>query len=88
VEIRELFSQQLSSAEPVCFETRHRRKDGIIIDVEITGMPVQIQGKWVLFNSARNITERKAMEMALQQSLEHQRRLTGFNVLLSEVNQA
>jgi hypothetical protein len=46
------------------------------------------EGKWVLFKSARNIAERKALEMALQQSLEHQRRLTGFNVLLSEVNQA
>jgi len=41
-----------------------------------------------LFKSARNIAERKALEMALQQSLEHQRRLTGFNVLLGDVNQA
>jgi diguanylate cyclase (GGDEF)-like protein/PAS domain S-box-containing protein len=88
VELREAISQQFSLAKPLCFETRHRRKDGTIIDVEITGMPVQIQGKWVLFNSARNIAERKVMEMALQQSLEHQRRLTGFNILLGEVNQA
>ena len=41
-----------------------------------------------MFKSARNIAERKALEMALQQSLEHQRRLTGFNVLLGDVNQA
>jgi PAS domain S-box-containing protein len=82
VEFRELISQQLSLAKPLCFETRHRRKDGTIIDVEITGMPVQIQGKWVLYNSARNITERKAMELALQQSLEHQQRLTKAGYLL------
>jgi diguanylate cyclase (GGDEF)-like protein/PAS domain S-box-containing protein len=39
-------------------------------------------------SSILDITERKAMELALQQSLDHQQRLTNFNILLGEVNQA
>ncbi|HUW98070.1 MAG TPA: EAL domain-containing protein [Acidiferrobacter sp.] len=70
------------------FETSHRRKDGSVLTVEISRTPIQIQGKWVLFSSSRDITKRKALEHSLQASLAYQRQLTNFNILLSEANQA
>jgi|GEM_PF-505924 diguanylate cyclase (GGDEF)-like protein/PAS domain S-box-containing protein len=86
-ELLENIAQQFAMQEPLRFEARFQRKDGTIIDVEINGLPVQIQGQWVLFDSARAITERKVLEASLQRSLEHQQQLTSFNILLSEVNQ-
>ena len=47
------------------FESRHRRKDGRIIDVEVSGFPLQLDGKPVLFNSSRDITCRKLVEEKL-----------------------
>ena len=48
--------------QPRRFETRHRRKDGSVIDVEISSKSVQIDGRILLYNSARDITARKAAE--------------------------
>jgi diguanylate cyclase (GGDEF)-like protein/PAS domain S-box-containing protein len=81
-------AQQFASLEPQSFETQLRRKDGSCFDVEIRTNPIQIHGQWVLFASARDITERKRLEAELQESLAHQTRLTQFNILLSEANQA
>ncbi len=47
------------------FETRHRCKDGRIIDVEVSSFPLELGGKSVLFNSSRDITERKKLEVQL-----------------------
>jgi diguanylate cyclase (GGDEF)-like protein/PAS domain S-box-containing protein len=47
------------------FETRHRRKDGSIIDVEISSIPLRIEGRTVLFNSSRDISQRKKAEEQL-----------------------
>ena len=47
------------------FQTRHRRKDGTIFDVEVSGFPLELDGKPVLFNSSRDITERKLAEAEL-----------------------
>ena len=57
------------------FETRHRRKDGVIVDVEVSGFPLELDGKPVLFNSSRDITERKCMEDTLRQRESYQRAL-------------
>jgi diguanylate cyclase (GGDEF)-like protein/PAS domain S-box-containing protein len=48
------------------FETRHRRKDGTIIEVEVSSFPLDLEGKPVLFNSSRDISERKQAEHQLQ----------------------
>ncbi|HEY9198560.1 MAG TPA: PAS domain S-box protein, partial [Gammaproteobacteria bacterium] len=48
------------------FETRHRRQDGIIFDVEISGMPLVLDGQPVMFYSSRDITERKAAEESIK----------------------
>jgi len=50
------------------FETRHRRKDGVIIDVEVNAKAISYGGKTVLWNSARDITERKQAEQELKRS--------------------
>ncbi|MBD3557817.1 PAS domain S-box protein, partial [Planktothrix sp. FACHB-1355] len=50
------------------FETKHRRKDGSIYDVEISANNVIIDGKEVNFCICRDITERKNLERALEAS--------------------
>ena len=50
---------------PARFETRHRCKDGTLIDVEIHAKAVEISGETFLYNSSRDITERKRHEEAL-----------------------
>ncbi len=50
------------------FETVHRRKDGALIDVEISSSGVEIDGQAFLFASSRDITERKRAEQALTDS--------------------
>jgi len=61
-ERQRLLDLQFSRAERTVFETRHRCKDGRIIDVEVSGYALQIDGQPLLFNSSRDITARKAAE--------------------------
>lgn len=50
------------------FETRHRRQDGEVIDVEINTVGVDVDGIPLLFCSARDITARKYAENQLLQA--------------------
>lgn len=50
------------------FETRHRRKDGTFIDVEISTSGSVFGGKKLVFCICRDISERKAAETALLES--------------------
>src|SRR5271169_181120 len=50
------------------YETIGLRKDGTIIDVEISTMPLEQDGKQVLFCSSRDITDRKRAEESLRES--------------------
>jgi diguanylate cyclase (GGDEF)-like protein/PAS domain S-box-containing protein len=52
------------------FETRHRRKDGTMIHVEVTGCPTVLDGHRVLYEASRDITKRKRVEETLRESLE------------------
>lgn len=49
-------------------ETVHRRKDGSLINVEISVTGEEIEGQGLLFCSSRDITERKKSEVALHRS--------------------
>ena len=58
--------QQLAHRGRSEFESRHRRKDGSVFDVEISGYPLELDGRPVLFNSSRDITARKQAEAELR----------------------
>ena len=49
------------------FETRHRRKDGRVIDVELKNTSVWYDGEKLIFCLCRDITERKETERRMQQ---------------------
>ena len=51
------------------FETKHRRKDGSEMDVEISSSASMFKGKKLIFCVIRDITERKKAQMELEQTL-------------------
>lgn len=66
------------------FESRHRCKDGTIMDLDISAHFMGLDGGRV-FTFFRDITERRRAELALQQSEEKFRRITeqGFDVVFT-----
>jgi diguanylate cyclase (GGDEF)-like protein/PAS domain S-box-containing protein len=86
--------QQLLKPVRSQFETRHRRKDGRIIEVEVSSFPLQLDGKPVLFNSSRDITCRKLSEAKLYLAASvftHAREgimITALDGTIIEVNEA
>lgn len=57
------------------FETRHRCKDGSVIDVEVGATSVRIAGQQLFFCVTRDITERKQVERARHESDERFRQI-------------
>jgi PAS domain S-box-containing protein len=66
----ELMTQVLEDviAGPSTFETRHRRHDGRIIEVEISARGIMIGGEQFLYAASREITGRKKAEKELSDS--------------------
>ncbi len=58
-ELKHHLHHKLAVNDRILFETRHRRKNGETLDVEISSLPVRMGDHTVLFNSSRDITERK-----------------------------
>lgn len=69
-EITEILRRQFLGRTRNQFETRHRRSDGSAFDVEVSSVPIELDGGVVLFNSSRDITERKRAEESLRESEE------------------
>jgi diguanylate cyclase (GGDEF)-like protein/PAS domain S-box-containing protein len=63
-EVSKMFFAQ---REITIYGTRHRRKDGSVIDVEVTGRPLEVNDQTIFFASARDITERKNAEKKIHQ---------------------
>jgi diguanylate cyclase (GGDEF)-like protein/PAS domain S-box-containing protein len=72
-ELRERFKQLIGKSAK--FETVHRRKDGTLIDVEISTSGIKIEDQYFLFASSRDITERKRAEELQHKSEERYRAL-------------
>ena len=53
------------------FETRHRRKDGSIFQIEVFANFIKFEGRELVIGFFRDITERKQAEIALQWSERH-----------------
>jgi PAS domain S-box-containing protein len=60
--------EDLRKNKKLFFQTRHRRKDGMIRDVEISSVYVTRDGEEYSFCFVRDITERKRMDAALRES--------------------
>ena len=58
---------------PTTFETKHRRKDGSIFDVEVNAKCIELGGKSYLYASSRDISERKHLETELRRREQYQR---------------
>lgn len=65
-ELNSLIERQLETPTRIQFETRNRRKDGSMIDMEVSGLAVVLGDKKFVFNSSRDITERKRVEQKLR----------------------
>lgn len=68
-EVRKQFEKPVRSQ----FESKHKRKDGSIFEVEISGYPLVLAGQKVLFNASRDITDRKLITRQIQESEERLR---------------
>jgi len=70
----------LRTDEGVRFETVHRRKDGSLFPISVSGRLVDIEGNRRILGIYRDITERKAYERQIE-------RLNRLYRVLSEINQ-
>lgn len=68
-ELKRELKRQIEATGRSVFETKHRRRDGSLFDVEVTGQPLELDGQPVVFNSARDITERKRADRLLRTRL-------------------
>lgn len=69
-DILDTIRQRIERREIKVFETTHRRRDGSVFDVEITSVPVNVDGRKMLFASSRDISERIRTAVALRESEE------------------
>ena len=75
-ELRTAFRAEAESGKSIVIESRHRRKDKSVLDVEISVKAVTLSGQAYLYASSRDISERVRMRRQLE---EERRRLRDFS---------
>lgn len=59
-------AERIAGGQRVQFETRHRRRDGVVLDVEVSAVPFDLDGRVLLFCLTRDISERKKTQSELE----------------------
>ncbi|MBI2961616.1 MAG: PAS domain S-box protein, partial [Betaproteobacteria bacterium] len=80
--LRQKIKEHIEKRGPSEIETLHRRRDGTVMDVEVTANPLELDGKKVLFASARDITERKQREREIDALNRLYRTLSAVNAAI------
>ncbi|MEI6916145.1 MAG: PAS domain S-box protein, partial [Armatimonadota bacterium] len=65
--IQQIIGSLIKTQSSSVFETQNRHCDGSLVEVEISARGFEIGGQGLVYNSARNITERKQKEEVLRQ---------------------
>ncbi len=78
--LAEQYLAQALSGTPVRFQWRHRRGDGLPIDVEVSLARVLVRGKNLIISAVRDITERMEAERCISESLAEK------EILLKEIH--
>jgi len=68
-----LFAEWFHHPKRIVLETTHRRKDGALLDVEVSIFPMEFMGAKALYCASRDISERKRADQALRESEERYR---------------
>jgi diguanylate cyclase (GGDEF)-like protein/PAS domain S-box-containing protein len=63
---------ELAKGDHVVFETAHVTKDGIVVPTEVSSRLIDYDGKKAVLSIARDVSEKKQTEKALQRRLEEQ----------------
>ncbi len=61
------FSQRFLGPTRSLFQSRHRRKDGSIYDVEISGQMIELEGHAMVYHSSRDMTDRIQVQNLLNE---------------------
>ena len=69
-ELKQKIAEQIAKMGRTQLQTRHRRRDGSIFEVEVSGQGLELEGKPALFNSARDISEKRRAEEEIRQYVE------------------
>ena len=67
-DLKAVFRKEAQGGSAVVVDSRHRRKDGSVFDVEISVKAVTLNAKTYLHSSSRDISERVRMLRALEQA--------------------
>jgi PAS domain S-box-containing protein len=70
LELQSVLGKLAAKANRSEFQTRHRRKDGTILDVEVSGQRLELSGQTLLYLSARDVTEKKRADRQILDQIE------------------
>ena len=67
-ELKDRIAGMIAQRGVQVFETRHRRSDGKVIDVEVSASGMRLNGEDFVYSASRDIRERKEIESQLRQA--------------------